>query len=76
MHKDSNFHVKKRSLLETGVSEDDEEEEEEEVLCSSKPEAEEPILKDLGKNKTDLCSSLLESFYEVLINIWSGLVLL
>lgn len=48
--------MKKRSLLETGVSED----EEEEVLCSSKPEAEEPILRDLGKNKIDLCSSLLE----------------
>ncbi|KFK42719.1 snf2 super family [Arabis alpina] len=44
MHKDSNFHVKERSLLETGVSED----EEEEILCSSKPKSEEPSLKDLG----------------------------
>lgn len=49
---DSNIHEKKRSLLETGVSE--------EVLCSSKSETEKPVLKDLGKNRSDLCSSLLE----------------
>lgn len=48
-HKDINISQKKSSLLETGVSEDDEEEEEE-ALCSSKPETEEPVLKDLGKN--------------------------
>ncbi|CAA7035167.1 unnamed protein product [Microthlaspi erraticum] len=46
-HKDINISQtqKKSSLLETVVSED---EEEEEALCSSKPETEEPILKDLG----------------------------
>ncbi|XP_010475003.1 PREDICTED: switch 2-like [Camelina sativa] len=45
LHRDSNIHENKRSLLEAGVSED---EREEEVLCSYKPETEKPILKDLG----------------------------
>jgi Zn-dependent metalloprotease len=46
LHRDSNIDEnKKRSLLETGVSED---EKEEEVMCSYKPEMEKPILKDLG----------------------------
>ncbi|XP_010457390.1 PREDICTED: switch 2 [Camelina sativa] len=45
LHRDSNIHENKRSLLEAGVSED---EKEEEVLCSYKPETEKPILKDMG----------------------------
>jgi hypothetical protein len=71
LHRDSNIDEnKKRSLLETGVSED---EKEEEVMCSYKPEMEKPILKDLGKNKTDLCSSILDYIFLSLYNIWSGL---
>lgn len=47
--------VELRKDSKKGVSDD-----EEEILCSSKQETQEPILGDLGKNKTDLCYSLLE----------------